>query len=60
VPERDTARGVAVALVAMLSLAVLLPVVVGLNLTAMVQEAPAASVAEHVVVFVKCASYDLI
>ena len=51
VPERDTASGVAVALVAMFSLAVLMPAVVGLKLTAMLQEDPAASVAGQVLDF---------
>ena len=54
VPFSDTPSGVAVALVAMRSVADLLPVTVGVNVTPIVQEAPAARLAGQSFV---CAKY---
>jgi hypothetical protein len=45
VPDSDTLSGVAVALVAMVSFADLMPVTVGVKVTPITHEAPASSVA---------------
>ena len=55
VPDNDTLRGVLVALVAMLSFADLLAAIRGLNVTRIVQEAPAFKVAPQLFV---CANQD--
>ena len=52
-PDSDTLKGVAVALVAMLIFADLLNVVVGLKVTPIVQEAPAARVAPQLLLLAK-------